>query len=210
MAPGLLETLERTQDSSTPRKPIQTKNPSVLSYSPGFTSAEDHSNYGHEDLKPHFPQVQWPALKEIPYEEKGLKGHHQFHNLLSLASDVWDYSPRIGTEVEGVDLKEILDNDAAKNDLARLIATRGVVFFRNQENLDIDSQRKLGEYFGSLHKHATTSMPLRQGLDDVHVVYSKENSQDIRAMFSPEFLWHSDVSFVSIYISALHCEAPQR
>ncbi len=84
--------------------------------------------------------------------------------------------------------------DPQKNDLARLIATRGVVFFRNQKNFGIDDQRELGQYFGQLHKHATTAVPRREGLEDVHVVYTGEGSPDLRALFTPTFLWHSDVS----------------
>lgn len=43
-------------------------------------------------------------------------------------------------------------------------------------------------------QHATTSVPKKEGLEDVHVVYTGDNSGDNRALFSPSFLWHSDVS----------------
>ena len=36
-------------------------------------------------------------------------------------------------------------------------------------------------------------MPRKAGLEDVHVVYTGDNSNDNRALFSPSFLWHSDV-----------------
>lgn len=42
-------------------------------------------------------------------------------------------------------------------------------------------------------QHATTATP-KNGLEDVHVVYTGDNSVDQRALFSPSFLWHSDVS----------------
>src|SRR6202011_2273671 len=119
-------------------------------------------------------------------------GDPTFKNLLANATDVFDYNPKIGTEIYGVDLANL--SDAAKNDLALLIATRGVVFFRNQKNFDIDAQRKIGAYYGTLHKHATTAVPKRGDLDDVHVVYTDEKSKDQRAMFTPTFLWHSDVT----------------
>lgn len=44
-------------------------------------------------------------------------------------------------------------------------------------------------------QHATTSVPRKQGLEDVHVVYSGDNSGDQRALFTPSFLWHSDVTY---------------
>lgn len=43
-------------------------------------------------------------------------------------------------------------------------------------------------------QHATTSVPKKEGLEDVHVVFTGDKSVDQRAMFTPSFLWHSDVS----------------
>lgn len=192
MAPSL----EARYEDSLPSRPVQkitAPNPSVLSYTPGQTVVENHDLYEYDDLKPSFPDKHWPALEEVSYSEKGLLGDPSFKNLLSTATDIFDYNPKIGTEVSGVDLASL--TDAAKNDLARLIATRGVVFFRNQKNLSIEAQRELGAYFGSLHKHATTSVPKRGDLDDVHVVYNDESSKDQRALFAPTFLWHSDVTY---------------
>ena len=160
-------------------------------YVPGRTNVEDHGFYEHEDLRPCFPDLHWEPLTEVPYHDRGIHGHPQFRNLLAEATDIFDYNPKIGTEIRGVNLAKL--SDAQKDDLARLISIRGVVFFRDQTDLDIDSQRELGQYFGKLHKHATTSIPRRPGLEDVHVVYTDESSKDQRAKFSPTFLWHSDV-----------------
>ncbi|KAI9873609.1 MAG: hypothetical protein M1830_010803 [Pleopsidium flavum] len=164
-----------------------------LTYEPGRTIVESHDEYEHNDLRPIFPNVHWEPLVEVPYHDKGIEGHPKFRNLLDSATDVFDYNPKIGTEVHGINLARL--TDAQKNDLARLIATRGVVFFRNQVDFDIEAQRKLGQYLGTLHKHATTSVPRKPGLEDVHVVYTDEKSKDQRAYFTPSFLWHSDVTY---------------
>ena len=163
-----------------------------IHYEPGRATAETHDDYAYDDLRPAFPNVHWEPLTEVAYHDRGTKGDPQFANLLSDATDIFDYNPKIGTEIHGINLATL--TDAQKDDLARLIATRGVVFFRNQTDLDIDAQRELGQYFGKLHKHATTSVPRRGDLDDVHVVYTDEKSKDQRANFAPTFLWHSDVS----------------
>jgi sulfonate dioxygenase len=191
MAPSLEVRDEQSVHSTL--LPAKVSISAVSSYTPGHTFVENHDTYAHEDLKPSFPDKHWPPLEEVPYTDKGLLGDPSFKNILAGATDVFDYSPKLGTEIQGVDLASLSDN--AKNDLARLIATRGVVFFRNQKNLDPDAQRKLVAYFGSLHKHATTAVPKRGDLDDVHVVYTEEKSQDPRALFEPSFLWHSDVTY---------------
>lgn len=192
MAPGLVESTAAPAFHITKPQSASTELSINTRYVPGCTVVEDHEIYEHTDLLPCFPKVQWGPLTEVPYHDRGNHGHPHFHNLLASATDVFDYNPTIGTEIHGVDLADL--SNAQKDDLARLIASRGVVFFRNQANFDIDAQRKLGRYFGSLHKHATTSVPQAPGLDDVHVVYADERSKDQRAKFAPSFLWHSDVS----------------
>jgi sulfonate dioxygenase len=189
MAPGLIETQSQSSTASFPVQPAKPTN--THNYIPGRTTVQKHDTYPYEDLRPHFPSITWPAYTEIPYIEKGQLGDPHFKNLLASATDVFDYNPKIGTEIHGVDLANL--TDAQKNDLARLIATRGVVFFRDQKNFGIDEQRELGKYFGELHRHATTGVPKREGLEDVHVIYTGEGSPDLRALFSPSFLWHSDV-----------------
>ena len=64
-------------------------------------------------------------------------------------------TPRIGTEIKGLQLSQL--TDAQKNDLALLIAERGVVVFRGQDFKDIgpQKQKEFGEYFGKLHVHVS-------------------------------------------------------
>lgn len=191
MAPSLVDPILPTEWETKEVLPILSKSAPSVKYEPGRTVIQTHETYEYDHLKPRFPDVHWPELQEIPYRDKGLDGDVNFKNLLEDATDIFDYNPKIGTEIHGVNLAKL--SDAQKNDLARLIAVRGVVFFRNQKDFDIDAQRELGKYFGVLHKHATTSVPQREGLEDVHVVYTGENSKDLRATFTPSFLWHSDV-----------------
>ncbi|CAI6273617.1 unnamed protein product [Periconia digitata] len=197
MAPGLVETTTTTTEVThnvLKLKLSDKADNNHLDYVPGRTVIKNHDDtYEYEHLRTRFPEIVWDPLEEVPYHDKGLLGDPTFKNLLSSATDVFDYNPKIGTEVTGVDLANL--TDAAKNDLARLIATRGVVFFRDQKNLGIQEQRALGEYFGELHKHATTAVPRQEGLENVHVVYTGEDSPDLRAMFTPSFLWHSDVTY---------------
>ncbi|KAG9659590.1 TauD-domain-containing protein, partial [Aureobasidium melanogenum] len=194
MAPYLQEgTTLPSHEITNTKSSSQTKPTKTLSYEPGRTIAETHENYPYDHLLPTFPDVKWDPLTEVPYSDKGLLGSPNFSSLLATATSIRDYNPKIGTEVSGIDLANL--TDAQKNDIARLIATRGVVFFRNQKNFDIGKQRELGAYFGTLHKHATTSVPKQQGLEDVHVVFADGARGARNHIFSPSFLWHSDVTY---------------
>lgn len=153
-----------------------TSNVRVVKYLLGRTNIEDHKFYEHEDLRPYFLDLHWKPLTEVAYPERGIHGHPQFRNPLAEATDIFNYNPKVGTEIRGVNLARL--TDVQKDDPARLISVRGVVFFRDQTELDIDSQRELGQYFGKLLKHATTFVPRRSGLQDVHVVYSDGSSKD--------------------------------
>lgn len=158
-----IHTMAASINVSPPYHDRLTLRKTVANYVPGHSLVEKHSEYKYEDLKPHYPDVKWPALEDVLYEDKGLLGDPYFHNLKEIATGIVDYIPKIGTEVHGVDLTDLTDDQ--KNDIALLIAIRGVVFFRNQKNFDVEEQGKLGAYFGTLHKHATTSSPKCGGLD---------------------------------------------
>ena len=125
-------------------------NDNKFGYVPGRTIVENHDNYPHEDFLPRFPDVHWGPIAEHVYEDRGIQGDPKFRNLLQDATAVFDYNPKIGTEIHGVDLATL--TDAQKDDLARLVSYRGVVFFRSQKNFDIQSQRALGQHFGKLHR----------------------------------------------------------
>ena len=109
------------KSASTTALPLKAAPSSVRSYIPGRTSVEKHDTYDLEDLKPSFPDKHWPALEEVPYNDKTHLGDPSFKNLLAEATNIFDHDPKIGTEIHGVDLSRL--SDAAKKDLALLIAT---------------------------------------------------------------------------------------
>ena len=65
-------------------------------------------------------------------------------------------TPTIGTEVHGIQLSKL--NNAGKDQLARLVAERKVVAFREQDfaNLSIQEALDFGGYFGRHHIHPTS------------------------------------------------------
>lgn len=150
MAPSLEEPIvpSTLKQFTVPKKVVAEDN--KFGYVPGRKAVEQHDNYPHEDLLPSFPDFHWGPIDHIPYKDRGIRGDSKFRNLLQDATAVFDFNPKIGTEIHGVDLSKL--NDAQRDDLARLIAYRGVVFFRNQKDFDVEAQRELGKYFGKLHK----------------------------------------------------------
>lgn len=62
-------------------------------------------------------------------------------------------TPVIGTEIRGLQLSQ-LDN-LQKDELALLIAERGVVIFRDQDfkDIGIEKQKEFGRYYSPLHVH---------------------------------------------------------
>jgi sulfonate dioxygenase len=57
-----------------------------------------------------------------------------------------DYSPKLGTELHGIRLSQLTEQQS--EELAALIAERGVVFFRDQDDLDNKEHVKLGRRWG--------------------------------------------------------------
>lgn len=152
---------------------------------------DGNETYQYAEFKPSFPDISWEPLTEVKVTERGLFADPAKRSLCDAAKNVNHLTPAIGTEIEGVDLRQL--TDVQKDELALLVAERGVVFFRDQE-IDIHQQLDLARYFGPLHKHATTPIP-RNGLEEVHVVYNDASRRPDPSAFSKLELWHSDVSY---------------
>ncbi|KAF8890434.1 hypothetical protein BD779DRAFT_1622555 [Infundibulicybe gibba] len=159
-------------------------------YSASIGDDGDES-YKYSHLKPHYPNVHWDPLPEVPVIERGLSADPSKANLFSAATSVKDLTPAIGTEILGVDLRHL--SSPQRDELALLIAERGVVFFRDQE-LNIEEQLELGRYFGPLHKHP--SLPTtRAGHEEVNVVYNDSSRRPDPGAFARIDIWHADVTY---------------
>ncbi|KAL0959157.1 hypothetical protein HGRIS_014443 [Hohenbuehelia grisea] len=144
--------------------------------------------------KPRYPDVKWEPLQETPIDDRGLAADPELKELLSAAAKVNHMTRSIGTEIHGVDLKNLTDRQ--KDELALLVARRGVVFFRDQK-FTIHEQLALHRYFGPIHKHGFSAIPKAPGLEEVHVVYHDKTDPPAiyNGVSSKVELWHSDVSY---------------
>ena len=72
--------------------------------------------------------------------------------LLSAAKEVIHLTAHIGTEIVGLQLKDLTDQQ--KDELGLLIAERSVVFFRDQD-ISPQQQKALGEWYGEIEVHVS-------------------------------------------------------
>ncbi|KAI0077089.1 alpha-ketoglutarate-dependent sulfonate dioxygenase [Panus rudis PR-1116 ss-1] len=188
-----------SEKPATTEVPTQKKAPAVPSatqvfnpfYSPPADTGDD-GEYKYTNYKPHWPDVKWEPLDYISVTDRGLNADPEKKALFSAAKKIRNLTPAIGAEIEGLDLRQL--SDKQKDELALLVAERGVVFFRDQE-INIHEQLELARYWGPLHKHATTPVPREPGLEEVHVVYNDASRRPDPTAFSKLELWHSDVSY---------------
>ena len=87
---------------------------------------------------------------EREHVDAGARADKSKSALLAAAKDVIHLTSHIGTEIVGLQLKDLTDQQ--KDELALLIAERSVVFFRDQD-ITPQQQKKLGEHFGEIEVH---------------------------------------------------------
>ena len=91
----------------------------------------------------------YAPLEPFEHTEHGKDADLSFPNLLPQGvASVVDLTPTIGTEVRGVQLSTL--SSAGKDELARFVAQRKVVAFRDQDfaELSIEQALEYGSYFG--------------------------------------------------------------
>lgn len=111
--------------------------------------------------------------------------------LLSAAKEVIHLTAHIGTEIVGLQLKDLTDQQ--RDELALLIAERSVVFFRDQD-LTPQEQKKLGEHFGEVEVHP--QVPHVPGVPGVTIIWPALWATERKASFrnpGGASRWHTDL-----------------
>ncbi|KAG7884431.1 hypothetical protein KL938_001558 [Ogataea parapolymorpha] len=108
------------------------------------------------------------AIRDDDYEyvERAKRADPEKKALLGAAKQVIHLTNHIGTEIVGLQLEDLTDQQ--KDELALLVAERVVVFFRDQK-LSPQKQLELGEYWGRVEKHPQASQV--NGLPGVSVIW---------------------------------------
>jgi hypothetical protein len=111
------------------------------------------AGYPYRPLKPlYLDDVYNIRNKDREYVDAGSRADPEKKALLSAASEVIHLTSNIGTEIKGLQLKDLTNQQ--RDELALLIAERSVVFFRDQD-ITPQQQRELGEYYGEVEVHVS-------------------------------------------------------
>ncbi|QLL31149.1 hypothetical protein HG536_0A09660 [Torulaspora globosa] len=162
-------------------------------------SYRDQSKY--PDFLPTWdPTEKYPALKFYKYEDPALRADPSFFNLFPEDQEegisIKRLTPKLGTEVKGVQLSSL--SNAAKDELALLVAQRGVVVFRNQDFASKGAAHaaEYGKHFGRLHIHQTSGHP--EKVPELHITFRRPDHDEYERVFqdaTSSIGWHTDVSY---------------
>ena len=61
-------------------------------------------------MQPYWPDVKWEPLTEFPVTDVAHRADPEKKSLLSAATKITHYTPTIGTEISGIDLRQLSDS----------------------------------------------------------------------------------------------------
>lgn len=144
------------------------------------------------------PKERYPPLTFHKYDDPALRANEQLVNLLPKDAGIKTkrVTPKFGTEVKGVQLSQL--SPEAKDELALLVAQRGIVIFRDQDfaKYGPNFAVEYGKYFGDLHIHQTSGHP--ETAPELHITYRRPDYSEFERVFEDSHSsigWHTDVSY---------------
>jgi len=151
----------------------------------------DVTQYEYKDYLPTYPKVDYDPHVEFQIEDRALRADPEKKAFLSACTGIKHLTATIGTEIEGVDLRNLTEQQL--DEMALLGAERGVLVFRNQP-IDIYGLLDIARYYGPLHIHSTTGVPTDPKLNGVHIVWN-DGSKRSDWQGNRGVSWHSDQSY---------------
>ncbi|KAK9685521.1 hypothetical protein K7432_015465 [Basidiobolus ranarum] len=121
---------------------------------------------------------------------QGFNAHPKYKNLLEAATKRTDLTPSIGTEIEGLQLAQLTDDQL--EDLLALAAERGVVFFREQ-NFSQEDEVAFGRRLGELHIHPF--IPTPDSYPEIVIPSGAGKTSAYVEDLYRKGSWHTDISF---------------
>lgn len=146
------------------------------------------------------PTEKHEPLKFHTYQDPALRADVDFPNLFAQErlgqTKVKKVTPKFGLEISGIQLADL--SDTAKDELALLVAQKGVVIFRDQNFADEGPEyvAQYGRHFGKLHIHQTSGHP--QNTPELHITFRRPDADEFARVFKDSTTsrgWHTDVSY---------------
>ncbi|KAI8315247.1 hypothetical protein K4K59_001578 [Colletotrichum sp. SAR11_240] len=159
-----------------------------------------HDQYKYSQYLPVYDEkTSFPPLQPFEFNDRGLVANKEKLNLLpkdNATIKANKLTPVIGTEIRGLQLSQL--DDRQKDELALLIAERGVVVFRDQDfkDISIEKQKEFGSYFGPLHIHPVGAH-VKDHLELHNIYLGPDNEYRNRSKSNKlsTIGYHSDVSY---------------
>ncbi|KAH7117089.1 hypothetical protein B0J11DRAFT_469546 [Dendryphion nanum] len=201
MAPALVETVappaaSYTKSGEGQYKELGYNGPKAFKAELELRGTEKHQPARYPNYLPTWDtEKKYAPLEPFEHYDHGKDADTSFPNLLNNAN-VANLTANIGAEVRGVQLSKLTDK--GKDELARFVAEKKVVAFRDQDFADLSIQDALnfGGYFGRHHIHPTSGAP--KGHPEVHLVHRGTDDTTARDFFEERtnsVTWHSDVTY---------------
>ncbi|QKX60264.1 uncharacterized protein TRUGW13939_07407 [Talaromyces rugulosus] len=160
-------------------------------------SPDLEGNVKYPKYLPSWDKVWFDPLRPFDYEDPALRVQDKSKpNLLVSGTKVTDIQPCMGSIVEGVQLNNL--SDAAKDELALLIAERKVVAFPEQDLIDAGPEE---QYNFMRHFGKPNYQPISGSMKDYpgfHIIHRDGNADEINRFLEQRTtttLWHQDVSY---------------
>ncbi|KAK2049568.1 Clavaminate synthase-like protein [Colletotrichum somersetense] len=146
-----------------------------------------HDQYEYSQYLPVYDEeTSLPPLQPFGFYDRGLAADRDKPNLLPKDNPgikATKLTPVIGTEIRGLQLSRL--DGRQKDELALLIAERGVVVFRDQGFKDIgaEKQKEFGRSFGPLHIHPVGAHVRREPVKSEHPIVRIHPATGQKALF---------------------------
>lgn len=202
-------------DARVPKNPVLSQIHETGDYDTHFYEEQDehskdgilriNSTYRAKAKAPDFLPTWDPNEKLGPlsfhhYDDPALRADPTFSSLFPEFKKkdiiVKHITPKLGSEITGVQLSHL--SNAAKDELALLVAQRGVVVLRAQEFSNHGPQYVADyvKHFGKLHIHQSSGHP--ENVPELHITYRRPDYQEFERRFADRthsIFWHSDVAY---------------
>jgi sulfonate dioxygenase len=155
------------------------------------------SKYKYKDFLPYNTLTEEEPLASYDHVDVASRADPKKTSLLSAIPKQREMTPEIGTEVWGIQLSQLTDQQ--KDELALWSSERGLLVFRNQDFVDNGREwlKEYGSYFGRLHVHQWGVHP--KDTPELTVVF---RDSDKGSYFDNQkegqlntVAWHTDMSY---------------